>query len=482
MALQLERAGLHEVVIFEKNDGVGGTWRENTYPGAGCDVPSYLYSFSFAPKRDWTRRYARQPEILAYAEELADRGGLRSRIRFGTEIVAARFDEVTRRWTLSAAGGEEYEADVVVMACGQLNRPHIPQIPGLHDFGGVYFHSARWDHSVDLAGKRVAVVGNGASAIQFVPRIAPQVAHLTVFQHSAAYVIPKHDRHYGPLARFLLGRVPPAERLYRWWTYWRHEVTWLTFIQGPLASRLADAYRSVVTRKVVSERLEPAAVVPDYPIGCKRLLLASDYYPALSRPNVTVVTSPITGFDTEGLLTADAHHEADVVIFGTGFEATRFLGPMKVTGADGTDLAVAWKDGAEAYLGIAVPRFPNLFLLYGPNTNLVHNSILFMIERQVDYVMQCITSILRGDRPSVEVRADALERFNRSAERQMARTPWVAACHSWYKTATGRVTNNWPSFTVSYWRETLRPRWADFVSPSTADSPRSGTGVGLQQR
>jgi cation diffusion facilitator CzcD-associated flavoprotein CzcO len=470
MAMQLVRSGLRQFTIVEQSDGVGGTWRDNTYPGSGCDVPSHLYSFSFAPKSNWTRRFAEQPEILSYAEQCVERFGLGPHLRFGTTVRGASFDTGTRTWRLaltSAAGDELIEADTVVFACGQLNRPHVPELDGLDSFAGPSWHSARWDHTRDLAGLRVAVVGSGASAIQFVPVVAEQVAELTIYQRTPNYVGPKKDRAYSARARRVLTTVSPVERLYRWWIYLSLECRWLFFRKDSWAGRkLAETFRSGIRAGVVSDRLTEASVVPDYPIGCKRILISNDWYPALLRPNVSVVDVPISHVEAGAVVTADGRrHPADVLIFGTGFSTTDFLSHIPITGEGGRTLAAEWSDGARAYLGTAVPGFPNCYFLYGPNTNLGHNSILFMVERQMNLVLQAMAvqtdATGNSSAPLVGVDPAAYHRDDQRTQRMMAGTAWVANCRSWYKAASGRVTNNWPSWTIRYWWDTLRLRPTD---------------------
>ena len=478
-AIELRRAGLRDITIFEKAGEVGGTWRDNTYPGSGCDVPSHLYSFSFAPKVDWTRKFAEQPEILGYARALADDFGLRPLIRFSTEIVSASFDDRSGRWRLTTGEGEDVDCDVLIGAVGQLNRPAVPALPGASEFAGATFHSARWDHSVDLADKHVAVVGNGASAIQFVPAIAGDVASLTIFQRSSNYVAPKPDRVYGTFERRLLRWIAPLQRAYRWRIYWALELRWLLFRRESRLAALAQRrFSSEIRTHLVSDRLTDEMLVPDYPIGCKRILISNDWYPALLRPTTQVVTSPVDHLTSAAVVSADGvSHRADVVIFATGFDTTHFLAPIEVTGSNGRQLDECWRDGAEAYLGITVAGFPNLFLLYGPNTNLGHNSILFMVERQIDYVAQCIARMVRRRANVLEVRGEAMTRFNGAVSARLAKTAWAGACHSWYKTAQGRVTNNWPGFTLRYWADTLVPRFGDFhLSSSSSDRQPSTNG------
>jgi len=487
--IQLVRSGVTDFTIVEQSDGVGGTWRDNTYPGAACDVPSHLYSFSFAPKWNWTRRFAEQPEILSYAEECVDRFGLGPHLRLGTSVDAAEYDEDSGRWRItvsSPAGTEVLEADALVLACGQLNRPWTPDLPGLDTFDGPKWHSARWVHHVDLTGKRVAVVGNGASAVQFVPVVAAQAQSVTVYQRSANFVAPKSDRVYSARQHQLLERLRPYELAYRWWIYWSLEARWVAFRKDSWAGRhLGELFTKGIRDGVVSERLPEAAVVPDYPVGCKRILISNDWYPAILRPTVEVVTDPIDHVEPDAVVTADGQRRpADVLIFGTGFQTTDFLAHLPVTGRGGRTLAEAWSDGVRAYRGAGVPGFPNCWLLYGPNTNLGHNSILFMVERQFNLVLQALAvQTESGDLRSVgsvEITDEAYQRDDARVQKLVADTVWVGACRSWYKTATGRVTNNWPSWTVSFWRATLRLQRRDLRVSVPATNPSPSEVVGRQ--
>ena len=478
-AIQLVRCGIRSFTVVEQSDGVGGTWRDNVYPGAACDVPSHLYSFSFAPKTDWSRRFAEQPEILDYAEDLVERYHLHPHLRLSSTVVGARYDETGDRWelTLRTPDGEEVlHADTVVFACGQLNRPHLPDIEGRDGFAGPSWHSARWDHSVDLTGKRVAVVGSGASAIQFVPPVAAVAGSTTIFQRSPSYVGPKKDRPYRATTRTLLQRVGPLRAAYRWWIYWTLEARWLAFRRDSWAGRRFQELMATGIREgVVCDRLPERSVVPDYPVGCKRILISNDWYPALLRPDVTVVDTPVTRIEADAVVTADGvRHPADVLIFGTGFATTDFLAHLPVTGPGGRTLADAWAGGAHAYLGTAVAGFPNCYVLYGPNTNLGHNSILFMVERQLNLFLQALavqTAGLGGRPAAVEVTGAAYDADDRSTQRRLGRTAWAGACTSWYKDASGRITNNWPTWTVRYWWDTLRLRPADFDVTPTAPGP-----------
>ncbi|GII76368.1 4-hydroxyacetophenone monooxygenase [Sphaerisporangium rufum] len=457
MGIRLRAAGITSFTIFEKAGGVGGTWRDNTYPGAACDVPSHLYSYSFEQARGWTRRFPRQPEILAYLEHCADKYRLRRHLRLNTEVTAAAFDEERGCWRVTTAGGQQESFDVVVTGVGQLNRPHLPEIPGMPDFAGTAFHSARWDHGHDLAGRRVAVIGNGSSAAQLIPRVAAAAGHLDVYQRTPSWVIPKPDGPYGPVLRPAFRWLPgllaaDRQRIFR-------------FMEGLIYPVIVDGWsRPLVTRRArehlrrqVPDPALRARLTPGYPIGCKRIVIDSDFYPALTRPNVDLVTTPIARVVPEGIETADGTvRAADTIVYATGFRTTEFLAPVEVTGRGGRPLAEVWKDGAEAYLGMAVPNFPNLFMLYGPNTNLGHSSIVLMIESQVRYIMGCLP--LLSARGPMEVRPESLDAWRAALDRAMARTVWEAGCRSWYKNASGRVTNNWPGPVATYRRITRRPR------------------------
>jgi cation diffusion facilitator CzcD-associated flavoprotein CzcO len=463
MGMQLKRAGIHSFTIYEKSDGVGGTWRDNTYPGSGCDVPSHLYSYSFERRWDWSRMFAEQPEILAYFEGCADKYGLRPHLRTGTEVVAADFDEAHNLWRLRMADGETATAHILVCACGQLNRPYEPPIPGMDGFGGARFHSARWDHDQDLTGRSVAVIGNGASAIQFVPRIAPLTKRLTIFQRSPNWIIRKPDHVYSRFTKWLFRRVPFAEALYRASIYWRLEVRFPAFAKRTLLGRFVQW---VATRHLRAEIPDPAlrqALTPDYPVGCKRILISNDFYSTLNLPHVELVSDPIHQVREDRIVSADGtEYPADTLIFATGFRTTEFLAPMEIRGRGGQRLHDAWRDGAEAYLGVAAAGFPNMFMLYGPNTNLGHNSIIFMVECQVGYVLRCIEAMARGDVAALEVRHEAMERFNREIQARASETVWAADCGNWYKTESGKITNNWPDYTYRYRRRMREPDLRDF--------------------
>jgi cation diffusion facilitator CzcD-associated flavoprotein CzcO/acetyl esterase/lipase len=463
MGMALRAAGWTgpaDLVIVDRTDGVGGVWRANTYPGAACDVPSHLYSFAAAPGHEWTRRFAPQADILRYLQRLTREHDLTGRLRLGTEVTEARWDDDRAVWRLSLNGGEVLEAEVLVPACGQLTRPSTPAIPGLDRFAGPAFHSAEWDHGVDLTGRRVAVIGTGASAIQFVPAIADRVAALTVFQRSAPYLIPKPDRPYGARHRAFLRAVPAWRGVARvfWTLFFEAAALGLTTVRAAsVPFRLA--FRAQLRSQVPDVRLRER-LVPDHPMGCKRILISSDYYPALARPDVEVVTERITEVTATGVRTSDGReHPADVLVLGTGFTASDFLTPMKVFGPGGRELSEQWRNGARAHLGITVPGFPNMFLLYGPNTNVGSGSIVHMLESQIAYVRQAV-QVLAGDVRTLSVRADVESRFDAEVQQRLAGSVWTG-CTSWYRTASGRIVNNWPGLMREYRRRTRRFAVAD---------------------
>lgn len=471
--VQLKRAGIHSFTILEKADKPGGTWRDNTYPGSGCDVPSHLYSFSFEPDWPWDYKFGKQAEIERYLDHVTRKYGLTSHIRYGEEVTAARFDEARGVWHLTTRAGETVEADIVVSGLGQLNRPFTPKIDGLENFEGPVFHSARWDHSVDLKGKKVACIGNGASAIQFVPEIAKEVADLTIFQRTPNWVVPKNDAKYGKLAHFFYGKIPGMRRLHRIWLWLTLERNFLAFRQGSFFGKLFEKAGRKAMEEHITDPDEQKKLLPDYPAGCKRILLSNDWWPALARDNVHVETSHVAHITKDAVVTQDGtRHEADVVIFATGFQSTDFLAPMEIKGRNGFDINEAWRDGAEAYLGMAVSGFPNFFMLYGPNTNLGHNSIIFMIECQVHYILACIKQMMTRGIDVIDVKPEAQTEFNTQLQQDMSRTVWAAGCESWYKTESGKVTNNWSGPTLTYWWRTREPDLSDFDQRIIAPAAR----------
>ncbi|EJM53189.1 flavin-containing monooxygenase [Pseudomonas sp. GM48] len=451
MAIALQKAGVENFVILEKKHDVGGVWRDNTYPGAACDVPSHLYSFSFEPNPGWSRVFAPQGEIHNYLQRCADKYGLSKYIRFGAEVVSAEFDEATSMWQVIQKDGTVLTASLLISGTGQLSRPAFPKLAGMDNFKGHIFHSANWDHGYSLAGKRVAVVGTGASAIQFVPAIAGQVEHLKVFQRSPAHVMPRPDRAYSEREKALLRNVPWLMSAYRASIYLRYESRALAFTRFKSLMKWAVGipFRKLLTEQVTDPALRQK-LTPDYPFGCKRILLSSEYLKTMSRPNVELVTDGIVRVTENGIETADGRrHEVDVIVYGTGFAATEFLSPMRIVGRSGVNLNQAWRDGTRAYLGLAVPNFPNFFMLYGPNTNLGHNSIVYMLESQIAHIMRCLRTLKATKTNTIEVDQRAYDRFYQQTQNRLANTVWNG-CKSWYVDDDGNNSTNWPGFTLSY--------------------------------
>ena len=462
MAIQLKKAGFSSFTIFEKSDGVGGTWRDNTYPGAACDVPSFLYSFSFEQKTDWTLKFAEQPEILKYLEDCDDKYQLRSHIKFNTEIVSACFKTDSALWQIETRQGDRYTANVLVCGCGQLNRPHIPNIPGIEDFKGEKFHSACWNHDYDLTSKTVAVIGNGASAIQFIPHIQKRAKQLIIFQRSPKWIIPKPDRKFSSFEHWIFKHIPVMMQLRRSCTYLRLELHWIFFSDYLASLIMSKRLGRKMAQQIRDDRLKPL-LLPDYPPGCKRILLSNDYFETIQKENVSVVQKPIQRICDNVIVTEEGQtYPVDSIIFATGFKSTEFLIPINIEGVDGRNLHQDWQGGAEAYKGIAVAGFPNLFLLYGPNTNLGHNSVIFMIERQVHYILQCIRLLSERNLKFMNLRSEIQRRYNQKLQVQAEKTVWSSNCTSWYKTVDGKIVNNWPRASWYYFLQTRKVEINDF--------------------
>ena len=482
MAIKLKEAGEENFVVLEKADRVGGTWRENTYPGCGCDVMSLMYSFSFAPNRKWTRMYARQPEILDYIERVVRDYDLAPHIRFGSEVISYEFDERTDRWRVETRSGSVYRPRIVVAGPGPLHKPSVPDLPGRKSFSGAAFHSAEWDHSVDLTGKRVAVVGTGASAVQFVPEVAKTAAQVDVFQRTPHWILPKLDRPITAGEKAVFNAVPGVQKAYRGAIYWSHESLIAGFLHPRLMTVLESAARGLLRRQVRDPELR-ATLTPDYTIGCKRILVSSNFYPALQRGNVDLVTSGISEVTERGIRTEDGTmHEADVIVYGTGFAVGDRFENEHIVGRRGLTIQRAWRDGMEAYLGVAVAGFPNFFLMMGPNSGGGNQSIVFVIEAQAHYVTRCLALMKRRDATRIEVRAGAQREFNRVVHRKLARSVWNSGgCDSWYLDSTGHNRAAWPGSSAAYWRRMRNPDDRHFELSSLAeredDTEYRGPGV-----
>jgi cation diffusion facilitator CzcD-associated flavoprotein CzcO len=450
MAIALKRARIDDFIVLDRASEIGGTWRDNSYPGLTCDVPSLLYSFSFRPWR-WSRRFPARDEILGYLHALVAEHGLGQHLRLGNGVVSAEFDEHDAVWNLALDDGGTLRATAVVCAVGQLGRPALPEIPGREAFAGPSWHSGRWDHDVDLAGRRVAVIGTGASAIQFVPEIAKVASHVDVYQRTPPYVLPKADRPYRNAEQVAFERLPLVRKADRLRIFLYGELLTSGFVVSP---KLLAGPMTLWRRQLNSQIADPelrAKCVPSYVMGCKRVTFSNDWYPALARANVDLVTDEIERISPDGVVVTDGTtRSADVIVYGTGFKAVEFLAPMSVTGLSGQRLNEAWRDGARAYLGISVSGFPNFFVLYGPNTNLGGNSIIYMLEGQIGYALGAIETLEAERLAWLDVRPDVQDAFNAWVQKASTTSVWESGCHSWYTTASGRNTNNWPDHTFLY--------------------------------
>jgi cation diffusion facilitator CzcD-associated flavoprotein CzcO len=466
MAVGLRQAGQDDWLLLEQADDLGGVWRDNVYPGAACDVPSYLYSLSTDQRKDWTRPCSPQAEIHAYLRGVARHHRLEERVRLGVTVVSAAWDAEAARWTVALEGGEELTCAALCLACGQLSKPAYPAIPGREDFGGDSFHSAEWD-DVPLRGRRVAVVGTGASAAQFVPPVAEEAAHLDVYQRTANWMLPRRNRPYAPWARRLIERVPGLQSARRagMWTFMESGIAAQTRV--PALRLLLRAWSTWHMKNQVKDPALREKLLPDYPIGCKRVLFSSAFLPALVREDVEVVVDPIRRVTPRGVVVREAdgterEREVDVLIWGTGFKTHEFVAPIEVRGTDGRRLADAWAGGARAHLGIAVAGFPNLFLLYGPNTNLGFGSIVVMIEAQVGYVLDALRTLRATGAAALALRDEVEAASTGEVQERLRNSVW-ASCNSWYRQGPdGRIVNNWPGQMLEYQRDTRAVDLAEY--------------------
>ncbi|RSM36401.1 NAD(P)/FAD-dependent oxidoreductase [Amycolatopsis balhimycina DSM 5908] len=477
-AIQLEKAGIRDYVILEKADEVGGTWRDNSYPGCACDVQSHMYSFSYEQNPDWSRSFSPQPEIFGYLKEVADKYRLREKIRFGVELTGAHWDERERRWTATTRDGREFVAQFLVSGVGGLHIPQLPELPGIADFQGQTWHSARWNHEYDLRGKRVAVVGTGASAVQFVPKIAPDVAELTLFQRTPPWIMPKPDHAMPSWAQTLFKRVPGTQRAYRNALYWFLEARAIGFNGHPAIMKAGE----LIAKRNIAKGIEDPAlrkkVTPDYTMGCKRVLISNDYYPALNRPNVEVNTSGIKEVRAHSIVdSAGVEHEVDAIVYGTGFKVTDALEYLDITGVDGRSLAKEWAaEGMRTHHGITVSGYPNLFFLLGPNTALGHNSVVFMIESQARYVADAIKLADSRGAAALDVRPGVQDEFQREIQDKLVKGVWTqGGCKSWYLDAQGVNRTIWPGFTWRYWLQTRKVNPADYELTGRVTAPEAAT-------
>jgi cation diffusion facilitator CzcD-associated flavoprotein CzcO len=450
-AVMLRRAGYHDVTVFERDERVGGVWHRNTYPGAACDIASHLYEFSFEPNPRWSRRYAPQAEIQAYLEDIVRRYAVQ--VRTGVEVTAAAWDG--ERWHLTTGDGE-HEADVLIAACGQLSVPSVPPIPGLEGFQGPAFHTARWRHDVELAGRRVAVVGSGCSAIQVVPAIQPEVEHVTVYQRSPGWTLPRMDFAYRERTLRVFERFPVLQRLDRALTMGVQELGAAAMTRRPWLLPVIRALGRLQINRAIKDPELRRKVTPRDEIGCKRIMITDDWYPTLTRPNVELVTDRIAEVTASGVRTADGRERpADVLVLATGFRSHDFVAPLEITAGDRT-LADTWGAEPRAYLGITVPGFPNLFLLYGPNTNGGTGSVIYTVEAAMGHVIAALEALDDADARRIEVRPEAAAQFDRELRTALAATVWHSGCTNWYVDENGFDPNQWPWQWATYRRRTER--------------------------
>lgn len=451
MAIRLRQAGLDDFVLLERGDRIGGTWRDNDYPGCACDVPSNLYSYSFAPNPDWTTTFAHQPEILAYTNRIVDEHDLLRSTHLNTTVLDAAWDADAQRWNVTTSAGD-YAFEVLVSATGPLSAPSIPEIPGLTEFDGPVFHSAEWDHSVDLSGKRVAVIGTGASAIQFVPELQKMAGEVKLFQRTPPWLLPRPEYNTSALRRALFRRFPALQRLGRSMLYWGHESYVVGFTRQPRAMKVPQLLALRHLRSQIKDPVLRDKVTPRFTIGCKRILLSSNYYPALAQPNVEVIASGVSEISGGTVVASSGEQrEVDAIVLGTGFHVTDLPIADHVRGTGGATLADAWQGSMQAYRGSTVPGFPNFFFVLGPNTGLGHSSMIYMVEASVQYVIDALQQMDAHGIAQVDVRPERYRHWNDGIQRRMPQTVWVkGGCASWYLDSNGRNTTLWPDFTFRF--------------------------------
>lgn len=461
MAISLKANGINDFIILEKAEAIGGTWRENTYPGAECDIPSALYSYSFEPYPDWEYKWSHQPQILDYINYCFTKHGLGPHIQFNKELTAARWCD--NHWQINTKDGSSYKAKYFIPALGQLHHPSTPDFKGIQSFEGLSFHSAKWDHSVNLKGETIGVIGNGASAAQFIPQIAKEAKEVIVFQRSANWMLPKQDRMYKNWEKNLVRRFPALLRIYRKRIWLLGGALYLLMTSGH--SFLRKVYQNKTKqyiRKHIKDEELVQKLIPKYPLGAKRVLFSDDYYEALAKEHVHVVTDSIENIAVAGIATKEKTYEVDVIVYGTGFKTNPFLSNLDIIGRDNLSIHTHWQDGPKNYLGMTVDRFPNMFLMYGPNTNLGHNSIILMAEAQANYITQCIKHIKSGTAKTIEVKTSALDKYYNEIQSRLENMIWSKIENSWYKSPNGNIPNNWPGRTMEYTRRTKKVQFDDY--------------------
>jgi cation diffusion facilitator CzcD-associated flavoprotein CzcO len=456
MAIRLKEAGMNDFIILDRNAHIGGTWYDNCYPGAACDVESHLYSYSFEPNPDWSRQFSPQQEILRYMEYCAEKYLLTPHIKLNTNIKQSVYDEKNALWNVIADSGDTFTGKMLVTCSGGLSEPAFPDIKGLDSFKGKLFHSARWDKGYDLKDKNVAVIGTGASAIQIVPAIVSAVKHLDLFQRTAPWILPKKDKDISAFRRAMYKYFPITRRLYRTRLYWRNELMAIGFVVKPGIMKVAGKIVARHLNSSVKDETLRKKLTPHFTLGCKRVLLSNEYYPALEKQNVSLVTDAIQQVNEKGILTKDGiQHDADVIILATGFQAAEGVLRYDVKGKGGIDLNETWREGAQAYLGTSIAGFPNMFIVVGPNTGLGHSSMILMIEAQVNYIMQALKTIKAKGAKSADVKKDVELKFNENLQIQLAKSVWQSGgCMSWYQTKSGKNVTLWPGFTFTFMNKT----------------------------
>jgi cation diffusion facilitator CzcD-associated flavoprotein CzcO len=477
-AIELKRHGIEDVTILERAPQMGGTWHYNSYPGAACDVPSHLYSFSFAQRRNWSRLCSSQAEIHSYLQQVARANDVERHIVCNRTVSSCTWDEHDARWRIETAEGERWEADALVLATGQLHQATLPKIDGIDTFAGRSFHSAQWDHSYPLAGKRVAVVGTGASAVQFIPEIARQSARLTVFQRTGNWMLPRRNRRYPRAVRAAIEHVPGLQEFRRNFMFQYCEAITAAIRHPRTIGRLAGLRSAAFMRWQLKDPQVRRKAWPDYTFGCKRVLFSSAYLPALQRPNVELVTEAIERVTPQGLVTSDGTlHEVDCIVWGTGFKTNDFMFPMRIVGSSGGELSDAWAHGAHAHLGMTVPGFPNMFVMYGPNTNTSGGSIIVYLEAQASYIRQALAQLRARGASALDVREEVERASDRALQARFAGTAWTR-CDSWYRDERGRIVANWPGYMREYLQQTqtLDPSEYRFTSPHIAPVAVSSAG------
>jgi len=463
MGIQLIKAGITDFMIFERAAEIGGTWRDNTYPGVACDVSSHMYSFSFEPNPNWSRMFSPQAEILEYLKNCVKKYELTPFIKYNANITGAEFDERNSSWNIHIQSGEIITARTLINGMGPLNRAVIPHIKGIESFAGKTFHSSDWNHSFEMEGKRVAVIGTGASAIQIVPSIAQKVKSLYLFQRTAPWVLPKLDRNMSKFEKKLFRFLPFTQKFYRYLIYWVLESTAMGLVINPKWTKILENISLRHLKKSVPDLELRKKLTPKYTLGCKRILLSNDYYLALGLPHSHVITEGIERVEGNSIVTKDGNHfEADAIVFGTGFNAAEYPKEFVVKGLNGKLLSDEWKQGPEAYLGTTVKNFPNLFFIVGPNTGLGHNSMIFMIESQVNYIVQCILNLRENAYKYMDVRDAVQENYNAELQKKLEHTVWNTGCVSWYQTSTGKNTSIYPGFTFQFWKRMKKLKKEDF--------------------